>query len=46
MHEAYPGHHVQMLKVYENPRKLRHYVRESIFSYSWLESRISQLTQR
>lgn len=35
VHEAYPGHHVQALKVYENPRRLRHYVRESIFSEGW-----------
>ena len=35
VHEAYPGHHVQMLKSYENPRKLRHHVRESIFSEGW-----------
>ena len=35
VHEAYPGHHVQALKSYENPRKLRHYVRESIFSEGW-----------
>jgi len=35
VHEAYPGHHAQALKVYENPRRLRHYVRESIFSEGW-----------
>jgi len=35
VHEAYPGHHAQALKSYENPRKLRHYVRESIFSEGW-----------
>ena len=35
VHEAYPGHHAQALKSYENPRRLRHYVRESIFSEGW-----------
>jgi uncharacterized protein (DUF885 family) len=35
VHEAYPGHHAQALTSYENPRRLRHYVRESIFSEGW-----------
>jgi uncharacterized protein (DUF885 family) len=35
VHEAYPGHHVHALKTYENPRKLRHHVREAIFSEGW-----------
>jgi uncharacterized protein (DUF885 family) len=35
VHEAYPGHHAHALKTYENPRRLRHYVRESIFSEGW-----------
>jgi uncharacterized protein (DUF885 family) len=35
VHEAYPGHHVQALKVKENPDVLRRVVRESIFSEGW-----------
>ena len=35
VHEAYPGHHAHALKMYENPRKLRHYVNEAIFSEGW-----------
>jgi uncharacterized protein (DUF885 family) len=35
VHEAYPGHHVQALKVNENPRILRRVIRESIFSEGW-----------
>ena len=35
VHEAYPGHHSHALKMYENPRKLRHYVNEAIFSEGW-----------
>lgn len=35
VHEAYPGHHVQALKVKENPNPLRHVVRESIFAEGW-----------
>jgi uncharacterized protein (DUF885 family) len=35
VHEAYPGHHVQALKVNENPRVLRRVIRESIFSEGW-----------
>src|SRR5690606_12056516 len=35
VHEAYPGHHVQALKIKENPNLLRNVVRESIFSEGW-----------
>lgn len=35
VHEAYPGHHVNALKIKENPRLLRKVVRESIFSEGW-----------
>lgn len=35
VHEAYPGHHVDGLKVRENPRLLRKVVREPIFSEGW-----------
>lgn len=35
VHEAYPGHHVQALKLRENPRALRRRVREPIFSEGW-----------
>jgi uncharacterized protein (DUF885 family) len=35
VHEAYPGHHVQALKLRENPRILRKVVREPIFSEGW-----------
>jgi uncharacterized protein (DUF885 family) len=35
VHEAYPGHHVQALKIKENPDLLRSVVRESIFSEGW-----------
>jgi uncharacterized protein (DUF885 family) len=35
VHEAYPGHHVQALKIKENPDRLRSVVRESIFSEGW-----------
>jgi uncharacterized protein (DUF885 family) len=35
VHEAYPGHHVQALKIRENPNLLRNVVRESIFSEGW-----------
>lgn len=35
VHEAYPGHHVQALKVNENPRVLRRVVKESIFGEGW-----------
>ena len=35
VHEAYPGHHAQALKVNENPNLLRRVVRESIFSEGW-----------
>ena len=35
VHEAYPGHHAQALKVRENPNLLRRVVRESIFSEGW-----------
>ncbi len=35
VHEAYPGHHVQALKVRENPRPLRRLARESIYSEGW-----------
>ncbi len=35
VHEAYPGHHSHALKMYENPRRLRHYVNEAIFSEGW-----------
>lgn len=35
VHEAYPGHHVQALKVRENPRFLRRVAHESIFSEGW-----------
>lgn len=35
VHEAYPGHHVQALKVKENPNLLRQVVHESIFSEGW-----------
>lgn len=35
VHEAYPGHHVDALKVRENPRLLRKVVREPIFSEGW-----------
>ncbi len=35
VHEAYPGHHVQAIKLRENPRILRKVVRESIFSEGW-----------
>ena len=35
VHEAYPGHHSHALKMYQNPRKLRHYVNEAIFSEGW-----------
>lgn len=35
VHEAYPGHHVQALKVNENPRVLRRVIKESIFSEGW-----------
>jgi uncharacterized protein (DUF885 family) len=35
VHEAYPGHHAQALKVNENPNMLRRVIRESIFSEGW-----------
>jgi uncharacterized protein (DUF885 family) len=35
VHEAYPGHHAQALKVNENPNLLRRVIRESIFSEGW-----------
>ena len=35
VHEAYPGHHTQALKVNENPNLLRRVIRESIFSEGW-----------
>lgn len=35
VHEAYPGHHVQALKVRENPRDLRRVIHESILSEGW-----------
>jgi uncharacterized protein (DUF885 family) len=35
VHEAYPGHHVAALKANENPRMLRHVVKESIFGEGW-----------
>lgn len=35
VHEAYPGHHAQALKVNENPNLLRRVVHESIFSEGW-----------
>lgn len=35
VHEAYPGHHSQALKVNENPNLLRRVVHESIFSEGW-----------
>ena len=35
VHEAYPGHHAQALKVNENPNLLRRVVSESIFSEGW-----------
>ena len=35
VHEAYPGHHAQALKVIENPNLLRRVVSESIFSEGW-----------
>jgi len=34
-HEAYPGHHVQAIKVRENPRDLRRVIHESILSEGW-----------
>ena len=35
VHEAYPGHHAQALKVNENPNLLRRVVSEAIFSEGW-----------
>lgn len=35
VHEAYPGHHAQALKVNENPNLLRRVIHESIFSEGW-----------
>jgi len=35
VHEAYPGHHAQALKVNENPNLLRRVISESIFSEGW-----------
>jgi len=35
VHEAYPGHHCQALKVNENPDLLRRVVHEPIFSEGW-----------
>ena len=35
VHEAYPGHHAQALKVRQNPNLLRRVIRESIFSEGW-----------
>jgi uncharacterized protein (DUF885 family) len=35
VHEAYPGHHVQAIKLRDNPRPLRKVVREPIFSEGW-----------
>jgi len=35
VHEAYPGHHAQALKVNENPDLLRRVVHEPIFSEGW-----------
>jgi len=35
VHEAYPGHHAQALKVNENPNLLRRVIHEPIFSEGW-----------
>jgi uncharacterized protein (DUF885 family) len=35
VHEAYPGHHCQALKVNQNPNLLRRVVHEPIFSEGW-----------
>jgi uncharacterized protein (DUF885 family) len=35
VHEAYPGHHAQALKVNENPNLLRRVISEPIFSEGW-----------
>jgi uncharacterized protein (DUF885 family) len=35
VHEAYPGHHAQALKVNQNPNLLRRVISESIFSEGW-----------
>ena len=35
VHEAYPGHHSQALKVNENPNLLRRVIHEPIFSEGW-----------
>jgi len=35
VHEAYPGHHAQALKVNQNPDLLRRVVHEPIFSEGW-----------
>lgn len=35
VHEAYPGHHAQALKVNQNPNLLRRVIHEPIFSEGW-----------